>query len=299
MASITFLGTAAAIPHHDRGLSCVAIKRDSDLLIFDVGEGAQAAFAKSGLGWNSKTNIFITHLHPDHCLGLPGLIHAFSMKGRNIPLYIYGPSGTAQFVRSSLSMLHFSAPFEIIVRDIAEGVVTAGDGYAVMSCENDHAIPGVSFLFQEENKPGKFYPDKAVELCVPKGPLWKKLQAGEDVTVDNGIVHSRDVVGEARRGRTVGYSGDTRPTKRLERFFVNVDHLIFDSTFEKVHSDRAKSTGHSTSTEAAVFAKNANVAHLILTHFSARYDNTDTALAEARLVHGLVTAAEDQMSINV
>lgn len=299
VARIIFLGTAAAVPTTSRGLPCVCIEREGGLLVFDVGEGAQAAFARAGLGWNRETAIFVTHLHGDHCLGLPGLIQTMSMQGRSRPLAIYGPEGTAEFVGTNLRMLRFSPPFELAVHDIGEGTIHHAKDYAVSACRADHTIPALSYVFRERDRPGRFHTDRARALGVPEGPLWKELQRGRAVQGMGGTVRPGDVLGEGRPGISVGYSGDTRPTARLERFFAGCDHLIFDSTFAEEHSGRAGATGHSTAAGAAALARNAGVKHLILTHFSARYASDAIPLAEARRIHHTVTAAADQLSIEV
>lgn len=299
MMRIVFLGTAAAIPTTSRGLPCVCIDTDAGLLVFDVGEGSQAAFARAGLGWNKKMSIFVTHLHGDHCLGLLGMIQTMSMRDRRRPLYVYGPEGTAEFVKSNMRMLRFSPSFEMAVCDTQEGVVYRDRNYTVSSCRAEHTIPALSYLFSEDERPGRFHPERAASLGVREGPLWKELQMGRSVMVGNHTILPQDVLGESRPGRRIGYSGDTRPTSRLEEFFVGCDYLIFDSTFTQEHADRAVSTGHSTASGAAALARNAKVKNLILTHFSSRYVDDVVALAEARRIHPCVMAAADQTSIQV
>ncbi len=296
---IVFLGTAAAIPTASRGLPCVCVEREGDLVMFDVGEGAQMAFARAGMGWNRNVTVFLTHLHGDHCLGLPGLIQTMSMQSRNRPLAVYGPEGTSDFVAGTLRALKFSPPFEMTVRDVGEGLVHDAGEYAVSACRADHTIPALAYLLSEAEKPGRFHPDKARALGVPEGPRWKTLQMGGSVRAGGRTVLPEQVLGSGRPGRSVGYSGDTRPTARLERFFAGCDRLIFDSTFAEEHSARAAATGHSTAAEAAALALGAGAKNLILTHFSARYADAAVQLDEARRVHPSVTAAADLLSIRV
>lgn len=296
---IIFLGTAAAVPTAHRGLPCVCVEREGDLIIFDVGEGAQMAFARAGLGWNRNTTIFVTHLHGDHCLGLPGLIQTMSMQGRSKPLLVYGPEGTARFVTGTLHALGFSPPFDVVVYDIEEGVVYDAGGYSIISCRAEHAIPALAYMLTETEKPGKFHPDRARALGIPEGPQWKTLQVGGSVQVGGRTIVPEDVLGSSRSGRNVGYSGDTRPTTKLERFFAGCDYLVFDSTFTDEHSAKAEETGHSTATEAATLAHRAGVKNLILTHFSARYTSATAHLVEARRMHPSVTAAADMLSISI
>ena len=267
--------------------------------MFDVGEGTQAAFARAGLGWNREMTILVTHLHGDHCLGLPGLIQTMSMQDRSRPLCIYGPEGTTEFVTTNLRMLRFSPPFELTIRDIGEGDNCHTGAYSVLSCRADHTIPTLAYLFREREKPGRFHPDRARALGIPEGPLWKKLQLGQDIRVGERTIHPQEVLGSSRPGRSIGYSGDTRPTPKLERFFAGCDYLIFDSTFAEEHADRARVVGHSTAAGAARLARNAGAKHLVLTHFSARYTDDTVLLAEARQIHPAVTAAADLLSIRV
>ena len=296
---ITFLGTAAAVPTRSRGLPCICVEREGELLMFDAGEGAQTAFARAGLGWNKKMSVFVTHLHGDHCLGLPGLIQTMSMRDRSSPLRIYGPRGTAEFVTENLRMLRFRPPFELTVRDIDEGDVHRGKEYSVSACRADHTTHALSYLVREADRPGRFHPDRAQELGVPKGPLWKRLQSGQDVEVAGRTVRPGEVCGDARPGLSIGYSGDTRPAAKLERFFAGCRCLIFDATFAEGHADKADTVGHSTAAGAARLARNAGAKRLILTHFSARYADDALHLAEARSIHPDVVAAADMMSISV
>lgn len=294
-----FLGTAAAVPTRSRGLPCICVEREGELLMFDAGEGAQIAFARAGLGWNRKMSIFVTHLHGDHCLGLPGLIQTMSMQDRSRPLRIYGPRGTAEFVTANLHMLRSSPSFEMIVRDVGEGDVLSTGGYSVTSCRADHTVRALAYLLREADKPGRFHPDRARVLGVPEGPLWRRLQLGGDVQVAGRTIHPSDVLGSGRQGLSIGYSGDTRPGPGLERFFAGCDCLIFDATFAEEHADRARTVGHSTAEGAARLARNAGAKRLILTHFSARYADDAVHLAEARRIHPDVTAAADMMSVDV
>ena len=299
LVKITFLGTAAAVPTRSRGLPCICVEREGELLMFDAGEGAQSAFARAGLGWNRKMSVFVTHLHGDHCLGLPGLIQTMSMRDRSRPLNVYGPRGTAEFVTANMRMLRFNPSFELVVRDVDEGDIRRTGGYSVTSCRADHTIRALSYLLREADRPGRFHPDRARTLGVPKGPLWKMLQTGGDVQVGGRTVRPSDVLGSGRAGLSMGYSGDTRPGPVLERFFAGCDCLIFDATFAEEHADRARTVGHSTAAGAARLARNAGAKRLILTHFSARYPDDAAHLAEARRIHPDVTAAADMMSVCV
>ena len=155
------------------------------------------------------------------------------------------------------------------------------------------------FLLEEKEKPGTFYPEKAISLDIPKGELWHKLQQGEEVVVESKSIKPSDVMGPKVPGKKIGISGDTRPTKKLEAFFKNSDYLVFDSTFSDELKEKAVESCHSTAKEAATLAKNASVSNLILTHFSARYKDDNVLLDEAKIVHDSVIAAKDQLTVKI
>ena len=296
---LVFLGTSASQPTEDRGMSCICLEREGEILMFDAGEGAQRSYLKSGLGWNKKMKIFVTHLHGDHCIGILGLLQTMTLQRRTEKIEIYGPEGIDEFIAANIKVLSFGLSFPVMISSIEEGVVTDEKTYTVKACNADHSVPAFSYVFQEKDKPGRFHPDKAKELGVPEGSLWNKLQNGEEVTVEGKTVKPSDVLGEKRLGKKIGISGDTRPTKKLEEFFKDCDYLSFDSTFLDELKDRAIETHHSTSKEVATLAKNANVTNLILTHFSARYQDESVLADEAKTIHDSVIAAKDLLEIEI
>jgi len=296
---LVFLGTSAAQPTSERGLTCICLEKEGEILMFDAGEGAQISYLKSGLGWNKKMKIFVTHLHGDHCIGILGLLQTMTLQNRTEPMEIYGPDGIEEFIAANIKVLNFGLSFPVIITTIREGTVVNEKTYTINSCEADHSVITYSYLFQEKDKPGRFFPDKAKELGIPEGELWHKLQTGQDIQVGDKIVKSSDVLGEKRPGKRIGISGDTRPTKKLEEFFKDCDYLSFDSTFSHELQDKALETHHSTAKEAADLAKNANVSNLILTHFSARYNDESVLLEEAKTIHNSVIAAKDLLEIEI
>lgn len=296
---LVFLGTSAAQPTPERGLTCICLEKEGEILMFDAGEGAQISYLKSGLGWNKKMKIFVTHLHGDHCIGILGLLQTMTLQNRTEPMEIYGPDGIEEFIAANIKVLNFGLSFPVIITTVREGTVVNEKTYTINSCEADHSVISYSYLFQEKDKPGRFFPDKAKELGVPEGELWHKLQTGQDIQVGDKIVKSSDVLGEKRPGKRIGISGDTRPTKKLEEFFKDCDYLSFDSTFSHELQDKALETHHSTAKEAADLAKKANVSNLILTHFSARYNDESVLLEEAKTIHSSVIAAKDLLEIEI
>lgn len=296
---LVFLGTSAALPTGRRGLSCVCLDLGREILMFDAGEGAQMSYMRSSLGWNKSMKIFVTHMHGDHCVGVLGLLQTMSLQKRTRAVRIYGPDGIDEFIASNVRILGLDPPFPVLVSTVADGDVIGEPGYAVSVCAAEHTVPALSYCFAERERPGRFLRDRAVELGIPEGRLWGRLQRGAEITVGGRTVRPGQVMGPARRGRRVGVSGDTRPTRRLEEFFRGCDYLVFESTFADSLREMAAETRHSTASEAAVLAKNAGVSNLILTHFSARYDNESDLAAEAEKIHGAVTAARDLLEIEI
>jgi ribonuclease Z len=222
-----------------------------------------------------------------------------SLQSRTESIDIYGPKGIDEFLAANLKILNFGLSFPVRIMTIKEGLVLDDATYTIHACEADHSIPAFSYVFQEKEKPGKFYPEKAKELGIPEGKLWHELQSGKEVKVDNKTFKPSDVMGEKRRGKKIGISGDTRPTKKLEEFFRNCDYLTFDSTYSDELKEKAQEYYHSTARQAAELAKKAGVSNLILTHFSTRYDDSSLLVNEAKVLHGSVIAAEDLLEIEI
>ena len=296
---VIFFGTSSAIPTDKRNLSSLAIIRNGELFIFDVGEGMQKSFLKSKIGINKSTRIFITHLHGDHCLGLLGLLQTMSLSGRTKPLFIYGPQGIIRFINNNVDNLVLKLNYNILVKEVDRGIVIEEEEYIIKTCNSYHSINSKSYLFEEKARPGIFDPEKALKLEIPKGKLWSLLQKGEEIKINGSIIESKQVVTNKRNGRKIGISGDTRPNKKLIDFFKRSDVLIFDSTYGDENTINAKNNKHSTSREAATIASQAKVKLLILTHFSSRYKNVDILVNQAKEVHKNVIAAYDLMNIKV
>jgi|TARA_A100001234_G_scaffold19641_1_gene15613 ribonuclease Z len=296
---LVYLGTSAAAPTPERSLTCICLVRENEVLMFDAGEGAQVAYLKAGLPWNKKMKIFVTHLHGDHCLGILGLLQTMSMQKRTESLEIYGPAGIEEFITANIKVLNFGLPFPVFITIVEEGDVVNEKKYCISCCEAQHGIPAFSYCFEENEKPGVFYPEKAKELGIPEGKMWQELQNGNSVEVNGVKIDSSQVTGDKRPGKKIGISGDTRPTEKLQNFFTNSDYLSFDCTFSFDLKDRAIETNHGTAKEAAELAKNANVKNLILTHFSARYSDESVLLDEAKQIHESVIAAKDLLEIEI
>ena len=296
---LVFLGTSGAMPTIQRGLSCTCLVKDNEVLMFDAGEGAQISYLKSGLPWNKKMKIFVTHLHGDHCIGILGLLQSMNLQNRTEPLEIFGPEGIDEFIAANIKILNFGLSFPVLITKINEGMLVDEKNYSIFASDAKHGIPAFSFRFDEKDKPGEFFPEKAKALGIPEGKLWHELQIGNSVEIDGKKTVPSQVTGEKRSGRKIGISGDTRPTDKLVEFFKNCDYLSFDSTFADELKKKAVEANHSTAKEAAELAEKANVSTLILTHFSARYNDESVLLNEAKQVHESTIAAKDLLEIEI
>ena len=296
---LVFLGTSAAQPTENRGLSCICIEREGEIMMFDAGEAAQISYMKSGLGWNKKMKIFVTHLHGDHCVGILGLLQTMSMQNRTETLEIFGPSGIEEFIAANIKVLNFGLSFPVLITIVKEGKIIENEKFSVHVCKANHSVVAFSYLFKEKDKPGRFSIEEAKKLGIPEGELWNKLQNGSQITIDSKIIKPEQVLGEKRAGKKIGISGDTMPTAELEKFFDRCDYLVFDSTFLEKEIQKAQDTCHSTAKQAATLGKNANVKNLILTHFSARYKDESGHLREAQEIHNSVITARDLLKIEI
>jgi ribonuclease Z len=296
---VVFLGTSSATPTKNRSLPAIAIRREGQVILMDCGEGAQGSFVKFGLGLNKEMLILITHLHGDHVNGLLGLLQTMSMSQRIRSLTIVAPSELFGWLKATMEVFHIGLTFDVSLVPVRSGVVYRGKDFRVRAARANHSVDAWSFVFEELPRPGVFDPNKARALGIPEGRKWSSLQRGRRVVMAGVRFHPGQVLGPARPGRSIGYSGDTRPTKSLARFFSGVELLIFDSTFAARDADRAVERKHSTSTEAALIAREAGAKRLALTHFSARYKRTDGLLREARRIFPDTVAARDGLVLDV
>jgi ribonuclease Z len=299
---ILFLGTGGSVPTVERGSPCIALREDGELIFLDCGEGTQRQLAFTNLRYGRLSKILITHLHGDHVLGLGGLLQTLSLSGRKKVLHIFGPPGTSRFLEALRGTLHFMSSFETIVSEIqSAGRVFETNRYSIEVCRADHEnVFSIAYSIEEKQRPGEFFPEKARKLGVPEGPLWRKLQYGELVRLADGTeIHPGMVVGPNRPGRKIVYTGDTKPSKEIVSMSHNADVLIHDSTYDDSLTDKAAEYGHSTASQAAEVAKEANAKLLILTHISNRYRNEETLIEQAKSIFKNTIVARDFMSIAV
>jgi len=297
---VVFLGTAASIPTVARALPSVVVKRKNEVLMFDCGEGVQRQMIRAGVGFHRKMKVFVTHMHGDHVLGLPGLLQTMSLLDRQNKLEVYGPVGIKAFVDAIKETVQFVLTFPVEINEIEEGAVCEEKEYEIKAAQTDHVIPSLAYALIEKPRPGRFNPKKAEALGVPEGPLWSKLQRGKKVETPSGrVVKPEQVVGKPRPGRKIVYSGDTRPLESLLKLAEGADLLIHEATFDDELLDKALEDGHSTPSQAAETAKKARAKRLILTHLSSRYKNAQSLLEQAKKIFPNVNVAEDFMEIEV
>jgi ribonuclease Z len=290
---VIFLGTSGSLPTKDRGLPSVGIRRDGELLLFDCGEGTQRQMMHAGLGFNRPCSIFISHLHGDHLLGLPGLIQTMSSLVRDKPLDLYGPKGLRAFLKSLHGTLGFAETFKLRITELSPGQKVERASYTINTTLAKHDITCLAYAMEEKVRPGHFHPEIATRLGVPEGPLWKKLQYGESVKVDGKTVTAKEVTGPARPGLKVTYAIDTRPTPSVKQLAKGSDLLIHDGGFALDRKDKAREYFHSTAVEAASVAKASGSKKLALVHISAVTRDDKILLKEARKVFPNTIVATD------
>jgi len=297
---ITFLGTGGSVPSPHRNPSAIAVRRESELFLFDCGEGTQQQMMRAKTGMKI-TAIFITHFHADHVLGIPGLLQTLSLQGRTEPLEIYGPKGVRRFLYHLLSLGYASKNFDVKAIELQHGDVIRRQNYEIRAFKTEHNIRSIGYVLEEAMRPGKFNRERAIELGLKPGPLFSKLQHGESVFVNGREIRPEDVLGPPRPGRKIVYTGDTRPCESVIQAAENADILIHDGSLAEAEKELAIEYMHSTVTEAAEVAAKANVRKLILTHISARYDDEDAKKLEeeAKKIFTNTIIASDLMTIDV
>ncbi|MCL2419457.1 MAG: ribonuclease Z [Conexibacteraceae bacterium] len=263
--SVFFAGTGGSLPTQRRGLPAMLIKRGGERILVDCGEGTQRQLLRSS-GLPDLDEIFITHLHADHWLGLPGMLKTFDLRDRDKPLYVHGPRGLRDLV-GSLMRLAGRTTYDLYVVELDDGEILERDGYDIEAVGVSHRGPALAYVFSEPDRPGIFDPEKAREAGLTEGPDFGRVQRGE--TVDG--VTPDQVMGPSRPGRKLVFSGDTRPNDNLREAARHAEVLIHEATFAIEEAERADQTGHSTAAQAAGVARDAEVRLLALNHISIRY----------------------------
>jgi ribonuclease Z len=300
-----FLGTGAGIPAKLRNVTSIALKlleERGTIWLFDCGEATQHQILHTSIKPSKIENIFITHLHGDHLYGLPGLLASRSFQGGESKLTVYGPPGVKAFVETSLQVSGTYLKYSLEIIEISEGILFEDEQFIVEARQLDHGITSYGFRIVEKDRPGTLLVDKLQEAGVKPGPLYKRIKAGELITLEDGtVLEPQNFVGPQQEGRIVTILGDTRLCEAAEILAKDADLLVHESTFANGEEELAHNYYHSTTSQAAETAKKANVKRLCLTHISSRYDRSasEELMQEARNIFPATEIAADFKSISI
>ena len=294
------LGCGGMMPLPYRQLTSMLIRREGELFLFDAGEGTQVSIRRLNLRWTKITAIFISHMHADHVTGLPGILMLSSQVDREEPLYIFGPPRIAEFVDQNRHLLDMYINYDIIVREIYEaGIIWQSDDYLIRAFPLKHTKMCFGYTLEESKRPGVFYPEKALALGVPRGPLWSELQSGKTVRLtERSSIEPSEVMGEPRSGRKFSFVTDTLYFPEIAQEVSNSDLLICEGMFEHALIESAVDKRHMTARQAALIARDAgNIKKLGLIHYSPRYADRELKilLDEAREVFPDTVLTKDRM----
>jgi ribonuclease Z len=267
--SVLFLGTAGSMPTLQRAPASLLVRRGGDRILIDCGEGSQRQLLRS-VGLPDIEYIFLTHFHADHFLGLPGMLKTFALRGRTVPITIYGPRGLNGLM-NDLRRIYGRLGYELRTVELAPSEAIEFSGYRIGAFAVAHRVEALGYALVEDERPGRFDAARARELGVAEGPLFGELQRGRSIEANGREVRPHDVMGEPRPGRKLVFSGDTEPCDTTVVVSEGAELLVHDGTFSSAEAQRARETGHSTASGAASVAREAGVSLLALTHLSSRY----------------------------
>jgi len=289
---LVFFGTSGSVPTAHRAPSALLLRRGGERLLFDCGEGTQRQLLRSSVGLVELREVFVSHFHADHYLGLPGMLKTFALRQRDVPLTVYGPPGLRDLFDSLRRVVgKLTYPLDLV--EVRAGQALERDGYEVRVFPVAHGVSAVGYALVEDTRPGRFDLETADALGVPAGPERGALQRGEPVTLaDGGVVQPDAVLGPPRRGRTIVIPGDTAPAETVRILAEGADVLVHEASFCEDERDRARETMHSTARQAAEVADDAGVRLLALTHLSPRYFGPEIA-REAREVFANTVVPRD------
>ncbi|TFG64823.1 MAG: ribonuclease Z [Spirochaetales bacterium] len=305
------LGCGGMMPLPGRHLTSVLLRREGELFLFDCGEGTQVSLKKLNLRWKKISVIFVSHTHADHITGLPGILMLSSQVERNEPLYIIGPPRIKDYIETSCEVLDMYINYEIVIKEVTEpGIVFAGEDFRVKAFFLKHRKPVLGYSLEEDIRPGTFFPDKAVQAGVPKGPLWSRLQAGESVELAAGspadgekrVVQPGEVMGPPRKGRKFSFVTDSLYFPEIAPHVENSDLFICEGMFGEDLSESAFEKRHMTAAQAAQIAKGAGgVKKMGLIHYSPRYTDRELKhlLAEAKRIFPATFLTRDGMTLEI
>jgi ribonuclease Z len=295
---LVFLGTSGSMPTAQRAPAALLLRRGGERLLFDCGEGTQRQLLRSSVGLIDVREIFLTHYHADHYLGLPGMLKTFAMRGREVPVTIYGPPGLRDLF-DALRRIFGKLTYTVELKELRPGDELIREDYRLRAFAVAHGVSAVGYALVEDERPGRFDVQAADALGVPVGPERGALQRGESVTLPDGETITPDkVLGAARPGRKVVIAGDGGPAESVIEAARGADLLVHEATFCEEERERARETQHSTAHEAAGVARAAEVELLALTHLSNRYFGGEVA-REARTIFPNTVVPRDFDTIDV
>jgi ribonuclease Z len=295
---LVFFGTSGSVPTAQRAPSALLLRRGGERLLFDCGEGTQRQLLRSSVGLVELREVFLSHFHADHYLGLPGMLKTFALRGRELPLTVYGPPGLNDLF-ATLRRVFGKLSYPLELEELRPGEVLERGEYNLVTFPVAHGVQSLGFALLEHPRPGRFDVAAADALGVPSGPERGLLQSGESITlVDGRIVTPDEVLGPPRPGRKVVLSGDTAPSETVLEVSRGAEVLVHEATFLEEERDRAQETAHSTALDAAALAREAEVGLLALTHLSNRYFGPEVA-REARTIFPETVVPKDFDVIDV
>ncbi|MCA0970169.1 ribonuclease Z [Halobacillus litoralis] len=294
-----FLGTGSGVPSKERNVSSLVLRMLEErgtTWVFDCGEGTQQQILNTNIRPRRIEKIFITHLHGDHIYGLPGLLSSRSFQGGETPVTVYGPRGLKDYIEISLQLSGTHLRYPLYVEEVEEGFVFEDDQFIVEAVKLEHGLDSYGYIVTEKEKLGELQPDKLRALGVPPGPIYQQIKSVEQTRLQDGrIIHRKDVIGPPKKGRKVAILGDTRSLPELKEPLYKADVLVHEGTFAGEDAELAYDYYHSTVTEAASLANEAEVGELILNHISSRYQGKaiQQLEEEARSIFPNTTVAYD------
>ena len=294
---ITFIGTGGSWPTPGRGLPAVVVQVDEIINLFDCGEGTQKQLMKSPISFMGIDNVFITHFHGDHFLGILGMIQSMSFNNRQKPLNVFGPKGAIKVLSNAFNVGYFNLKFDLIVNELDYDKKYDFEKFSITTFKNDHTVPAMSYKISEYDLV-KIDRDKADSLGVPPRKL-EELREKGSIEVEGNIFTLDQVSAGIKKGRSIVYTGDTRPMEGMKQFVKGADVLIHDTTTDSSLDPAVNDFGHSSSRQAAEIARDGGVGKLFLFHYSPRYASVETLYNEAKRIFPNVECSKEMLEYEV
>lgn len=282
MFAVTILGNNSALPAYDRHPSAQIVTIYDQLLLIDCGEGTQMQLSRYKIRRGKLNHIFISHLHGDHYFGLIGLISSMALLNREQPLHLFAPPGLEEIISLQLKVASTTLPYELIFHPLnEEGLILDTPKFSVETFHTQHRIPCWGFLIKEKKHPRKLNKEEAINLNIPAA-YYSSLKMGYDYTAKDGsVVYNDQVTFPNLPAKSYAYCADTIYDERLIEIAKNVTMIYHEATYLNGMEERAAARFHSTTSQAATIALNANAGSLLLGHFSSKFEELHDYLKEA------------------